>query len=136
MAGGVCAPLQRISSAERRRLILYRIAKARKDQTMRRNKTEAKSLDYRKTFSLDDHKLHIEIEKIERQKKQAMNKAKEDKHIFKMSVKLPANHGQEYFSQYGEQFRANGDVLEHGSVVRVPQLMKSFHGESERSIGQ
>ena len=72
MAGGVCAPLLRISSAERRRLVLYRIAKMRKEKEMRQSNMEPTPHSYKKTFSLEDHKLHIEIERIEMQRRQAI----------------------------------------------------------------
>lgn len=135
MACGV-APLNRITSAERRRLVLYRIAKMRKEKETHHYSRDKAPLSYKKTFSLEDHKLHIEIERIERQRRQAMNKAKENRHMFKMSVKVPARPGKEYFSQYGEQFRANGDALRHGSLTRLPQMLKSFHEENERFAGR
>ncbi|KAJ7394399.1 hypothetical protein OS493_000208 [Desmophyllum pertusum] len=70
-----------------------------------------------KGFSLEDYRLQVLVNRLEKEKKQCLNRLKEETHVFKMSVRLPVK--EEYWSQYGENFHANGDKRERGSITHL-----------------
>lgn len=72
-----------------------------------------------KGFSLEDYRLQVLVKSLEKEKKQCLNRLKEETHVFKMSARLPVKRGQEYWSQYGENFHANGDKREKASVTHL-----------------
>ena len=72
-----------------------------------------------KGFSLEDYRLQVLVNSLEKEKKQCLNRLKEETHVFKMSARLPVKRGQEYWSQYGENFHANGDKREKASVTHL-----------------
>ena len=72
-----------------------------------------------KGFSLEDFRLQVFVNRLEKEKKQCLNRLKEEAHVFKMSVRLPVKRGEEYWSQYGENFHANGDKREKASVTHL-----------------
>lgn len=51
--------------------------------------------------------------------------------MFKMSVRQPVKYGEEYWSQYGEYYHANGEKKEKGSVTHLSREHKegqfSYH---------
>ena len=72
-----------------------------------------------KGFSLEGYRLQVLINKLEKEKKQCLNRLKEETHVFKMSVKAPVKCGDDCWSQYGEIFHANGDKRENLSITRI-----------------
>ena len=72
-----------------------------------------------KGFSLEGYRLQVLIDRLEKEKKQCLNRLREETHVFKMSVKLPVKCGEQCFSQYGERFHANGDKRETGSITHI-----------------
>lgn len=72
-----------------------------------------------KGFSLEDYRLQVLVNRLERERKQFLNRLKEETHVFKMSVRLPVKCGEEYWGQYGENYHANGDKKEKGSVTHL-----------------
>ena len=71
-----------------------------------------------KGFSLEGYRLQVLINKLEKEKKQCLNRLREETHVFKMSVKPLVKCGEQY-SQYGERFHANGDKRETGSITHI-----------------
>ena len=72
-----------------------------------------------KGFSLEHYRLQVFVNNLEKEKKQCLNRLKEKTHVFKMSALLPVKRGEEYWSQYGEIFHANGDKREKASVTHL-----------------
>ena len=72
-----------------------------------------------KGFSLEDYRLQVLVNRLEKEKKQCLNRLKEETHVFKMSARLPVKRGEEYWSQYGENYHANGDKREKASVTHL-----------------
>lgn len=72
-----------------------------------------------KGFSLEGYKLQILINALENERRQCLNRLKEEKHIFKMSIKAPVKCGEECWSQYGEIFHANGDKRDNSSITKI-----------------
>ena len=71
-----------------------------------------------KGFSLEGYRLQVLMNKLEKEKKQCLNRLREETHVFKMSVKPLVKCGEQY-SQYGERFHANGDKRETSSITHV-----------------
>lgn len=71
-----------------------------------------------KGFSLEGYRLQVFMNKLEKEKKQCLNRLREETHVFKMSVKPLVKCGEQY-SQYGERFHANGDKRETGSITHI-----------------
>ena len=110
-------------------LILYRISKRRADSGQS-NDREKMADKLQNVFSMADYKLHMEIEQLEKEKRQCMNRLKEEKHMFKMSVKLPCKKGEwSYWSQYGERFHANGDLMSERGVLSANAPCSTHHVE-------
>ncbi|XP_032228980.1 uncharacterized protein LOC5504762 [Nematostella vectensis] len=101
-------------------LTLYNVSKRRKEKTMEVLSEKTMTVRSICGYSLSKYKLKIEIDQIEKERRQSLHRLKEDKHMFKMSVKLPSKYGQEYWSQHGEKFHANGEPNEAAAVVRIP----------------
>ena len=80
---------------------------------------EIKTDRFFKGFSLEGYKLQVLINALEREKKQRLNRLREETHIFKMSIKAPVKCGEECWSQYGEIFHANGDKRDTSSITRI-----------------
>lgn len=72
-----------------------------------------------KGFSLEDYRLQVLVNTLEKEKKQCLSRLKEETHVFKMSIRLPVKSREEYWSQYGENYHANGDKREKGSVTHL-----------------
>lgn len=72
-----------------------------------------------KGFSLEDYRLQVLVNRLEKEKKQCLNRLREETHVFKMSVRPPVKSGEECWSQYGEIFHANGDKRDTGSITHV-----------------
>ncbi|XP_058949231.2 uncharacterized protein, partial [Pocillopora verrucosa] len=78
---------------------------------------ENSSSRFFKGFSLEDYKLQVLFNTLEKEKKQYLNQLKEQTHVFKMSLRPTVKSGEEYWSQYGENYHANGDKREKDSVT-------------------
>lgn len=72
-----------------------------------------------KGFSLEDYRLQVLMNKLEKEKKQCLDRLREEKHVFKMSIRPPVISGEECWSQYGEIFHANGDKRETESITNI-----------------
>ena len=81
-----------------------------------------------KGFSLEDYRLQVLMNRLEKEKKQCLNRLKEETHVFKMSSRLPVKCGGEYWSQYGENYHANGDKKEKGSATHLSKEYKEGQG--------
>ena len=75
-------------------------------------------------FSLEDYRLQALFKTLEKEKKQCLNQLKEQTHLFKMSLRPPVKSGEEYWSQYGENYHANGDKRERDSVTHLSAELK------------
>lgn len=80
---------------------------------------ENSSSRFFKGFSLEDYKLQVLFNTLEKEKKQYLNQLKEQTHVFKMSLRPTVKSGEEYWSQYGENYHANGDKREKDSVTHL-----------------
>lgn len=85
---------------------------------------ENSSSRFFKGFSLEDYKLQVLFNTLEKEKKQYLNQLKEQTHVFKMSLRPTVKSGEEYWSQYGENYHANGDKREKDSVTHPSTELK------------
>ena len=85
---------------------------------------ENSSSRFFKGFSLEDYKLQVLFNSLEKEKKQYLNQLKEQTHVFKMSLRPTVKSGEEYWSQYGENYHANGDKREKDSVTHLSTELK------------
>ena len=85
---------------------------------------ENSSSRFFKGFSLEDYKLQVLFNTLEKEKKQYLNQLKEQTHVFKMSLRPTVKSGEEYWSQYGESYHANGDKREKYSVTHPSTELK------------
>lgn len=85
---------------------------------------ENSSSRFFKGFSLEDYKLQVLFNTLEKEKKQYLNQLKEQTHVFKMSLRPTVKSGEEYWSQYGENYHANGDKREKDSVTHLSTELK------------
>lgn len=72
-----------------------------------------------KGFSLEDYRHQIFMKSLEKEKKQCLDRLREETHVFKMSIKPPVKCQEECWSQYGEIFHANGDKRDTGSITHI-----------------
>lgn len=122
MAGGHGSPMEKLQNLSKTELLLHKIAMNRTRRLSGKQTVDRKASGIHpgRDFTLEDHKLKNKVDQLEKEKQQCIHRHKEDAHMFRMSVKLPPQCSQEYWSQYGEKFHANGDVRENYSLLRLP----------------
>ena len=82
-----------------------------------------------KGFSLEDYRLQVLIDTLEKEKQQCLNRLNEEEHLFKMSIRLPLKSGEEFYSKYGENFHANGDERQRVSATCCLPTRKHQDGQ-------
>lgn len=106
-AGSALSPSRKLRRTRDERLVLYRIA-TRQTHTACRPATRTmhcSPVSNLTAFRLENYKHEQKMDLLEKEKKQCKRRFKEDKHIFKMSAKLPT-----YMEKYGGKFKANGEL--------------------------
>lgn len=137
MAAGDLSPTRKQTRLRRdERILLYRVAtkSAQIKSASRPRATYSSPTSNLTKLRLENYKHEQKMDQLEKEKKQCMQRLEGDRHIFKMSVRLPRDIGvDKHFDKYKGTFRANGEYREgdgssHTSVVVTPHSAKSRKG--------
>lgn len=90
------------------RIILYRMA-TKSVQSKSHSRQNSRASSNISALRLEHYKHEQKLDQLEKEKKQCLHRLDGERHIFKMSVRLPKDSGME---QYKGTFRANGEYRE------------------------